>query len=356
MAAFISIQPSDFFQTVLWAGNDTARTITGVGFEDDFFWVKNRTGDGYNGCIYQSVDGPGSNKENIVDTNAALGGGNSATYGYVSAFTADGFSLGEGSTNDDYVNKTTHNYVGWNWAAGTTSVPSGGTITPSACSLNVSAGIGIYKFAGNSTAGANIAHGLGAIPSAIIVKRIDTTGDWTCYHKNMGNTKILVLNTASASATNDAWDDTTPTDTLFYLGDATNTNHNTGTYIAYVFAPVKGYSSFGLHRGHSSNVDGSYIHTGFRPNMVIIKNIDGGDVWVQQNVKCSPFNPVTKYLIPDSNADEDDDSTMAIDFLSNGFKIRGANNAINYLTQNYVHWAWAEFPMVSSNGDAGVAR
>ena len=32
-----------YMNNVLWTGNNTARTITGVNFQPDFTWIKSRT-------------------------------------------------------------------------------------------------------------------------------------------------------------------------------------------------------------------------------------------------------------------------------------------------------------------------
>ena len=42
MAAYISFQPSDFFNTILYTGNNTTQSITGVGFQPDFTWIKSQ--------------------------------------------------------------------------------------------------------------------------------------------------------------------------------------------------------------------------------------------------------------------------------------------------------------------------
>ena len=43
MAAYISFQPSDHFNTTIWTGNSTDdRAITGVGFQPDMLWLKAR--------------------------------------------------------------------------------------------------------------------------------------------------------------------------------------------------------------------------------------------------------------------------------------------------------------------------
>ena len=41
--AYISFQPSDFFNTVLYTGNGGTQNITGVGHKPDFNWIKCRS-------------------------------------------------------------------------------------------------------------------------------------------------------------------------------------------------------------------------------------------------------------------------------------------------------------------------
>ena len=346
MAAVPTIQPTDHYATTTYTGTGSTLVITGIGFEPNFLWTKTKPGAAGNNQ-WDTVRGI---YERIKSEDPA------GEYSEVSSLTAwgsDGYTFGtDGSTNVSGAA-----FFAAQWHAPTTGTDlSAGTITPSASSINVAAGFGIYKYNGNSTAGASVAHGLGRTPTAWIVKRIDASGDWTLYHKNIGNTEIVVLNSASASATNDAWADTSPTSTLFYLGDATNTNHSSGEYIAYVWAPIQGFSNFGSHQGHSSNVDGAYVYTGFKPSLVIYKNADGGDIWISQNKISSPYNVVDKYLVPSATTSETTSSTIDVDFLSNGFKIRASNNALNYTTQKILHWAWAESPFVSSTGVPGNAR
>ena len=166
-------------------------------------------------------------------------------------------------------------YVGWNWKAGTTSGLSGGTITPSAYSINTTSGFGIYKYTGNGYAGANIAHGLGKVPKMIIVKRTDSTPNWQIYHEGMGNGKWLEFTTGAAQTNTNRWNDTSPTSTLFYLGTDTDVNGNGNAYIAYVFCDVTGYSKMGSYEGNG-DANGTFVYTGFRPEFIMVKRWSGG--------------------------------------------------------------------------------
>ena len=89
---------------------------------------------------------------------------------------------------------------------------------------------------------------------------------------------------------------------------------------------------------------------------MIIKNNEGGDIWISQNIEGNTYNPCTTYFQPSGTSGGVTAATYAIDFCSNGFKIRSTINGLNYTNQTFNYWAWAEFPMVSSNDIPGVAR
>jgi len=357
MAEFIAIQPRDFFNTLLYTGAGGTQAVTGVGFAPDLTVIKD-TDSTWQWVNWDTMNGAGDNTELSWNATNPIGGPDAYNYGQLSVFGTDGFTVAPGGGGGvQFVNTSSNVYSSYNWKAATTGTDlSAGTITPSSSTISVAGGFGMYEYTGTG-ANANIAHGLGKTPAAMIIKQVNTARDWACYHKNIGNTKYVKLNSDSASATGSTyWNDTSPTDTLFYVGDGAEVNQSEGTYMAYVFAPIKGYSSFGSHQGHAGNVDGAYVYTGFRPNFIMFKNADGGDIWVAENIKSGPINPVTQYLVPSGTTAETDSATMAVDFLSNGFKIRATNNALNYTTQKILHWAWAEFPMVSSNDIPGLAR
>ena len=346
MAEYISFQPSDFFNTVLWTGTGVSNAITDVGFQPDFVWGKKRNAAYFPG-LFDSVRG--ATKYLQSDVNAA----EVTNAESLKTFDVNGFTAGTiGVLNEDAAT-----YVGWNWKAGTTSGLSGGTITPSSYSFSTTNGFGIYKYTGNSTSGATIAHGLGATPKFIIIKRTDTTGAWMVYHQGMGNTKYMSLDTDIAEATSaSAWNDTSPTSTLFSLGDGSNVNNSSGTYVAYVFAPIKGYSKFGTYTGNGNN-DGPFLYTGFRPNFVMIKRLSGGDNgWAMWDVKRNTYNPADNNLQAQWNNGENYVDAGDIDIVSNGFKIVVTDNDTNVDGYPYIYMAFSEFPIVSSNDIPGVAR
>ena len=344
MAEYISFQPSDYFNSVLYTGTGAVQTISGVGFEPDLTWCKDRT-NSYDQVWFDQVRG--ATERLTSNTNTA----ESTQVNDLTAWNSDGFVVGSGSN----INNNTNLFVGWNWKAGTTTGLSGGTITPTSYSINTTSGFGVYKYTGTGSAG-TIAHGLGVAPEMVIVKKYNTTGDWYVYHKDMpsGNGYHLRLNADSAQASGTEWNSTNPTSTVFSLGANSNVNASAATFIAYVFAPKKGYSKFQEYWGNGQTSDGTFVYTGFRPAFILIKRSALTGNWQIFDDKRLGYNGGNSYLSPNDDAVEN--TGGQIDIVSNGFKMRNNGTYTNGSGDTYIYAAFAEFPIVSSNNIPTVAR
>ena len=332
--------PAQYFNTVLYAGNDTAigsggQTITGIGFEPNWVWVKRRNVDTAHHAIYDSVRGATkqlSSSQNNAESTQSEG---------LTAFGSDGFTVG----NLGRVNEADgRNYASWNWkAGGSASSDSNGDIT-SSVSASTTAGFSIVAYTGNGGT-ATVGHGLGAVPKMIIVKRRSETSNWDIYNSNLGNNKSIFLNATDASFTDNTWNSTTPTSSVFTVGN-NNVNGNTVTHIAYCFAEKKGYSKFGSYTGNG-NADGTFVYTGFRPAFVMRKRTDSANNWGMNDNKRNTFNITEELLLANSNNAASDGT--GIDMLSNGFKMRSNSSLHNASGGTYIYMAFAESPFVNSN-------
>ena len=346
--AYSTINKStDFFNTVLYTGNDqNSRAVTGVGFQPDWAWLKNRSLT-YSHQTFDAVRGATdgalyTDLTNAVDTSYPI-----------SSFDSDGITLR--ATSHVSQNGNNDNFVLWNWKAGTTSGLSGGTITPSAYSINTTAGFGIYKYSGNGYAGATIAHGLGAKPHLILVKILNTTDNWCCYHKSLGATKRFELNNSTTPTTSTTlWNDTEPTSTVFSLGTNGQVNGSGNTYIAYVFTEKVGYSKFGSYTGNGST-DGTFIYTGFKPKFIYLRNISNGNRGLLFDNKRIGYNPNNYSLGADVNLAEESSAWTLIDTYSNGFKCRSTDGSQNASNNNYIYMAFGQ-SLVGSNNIPATAR
>ena len=345
MAEYISFQPSDFFNTKLYTGTGSSNAITGVGFQPDATWIKGRNTT-YNHVFTDAVRGV---TEEIYPNTTGAEVTNAQG---LTAFGSDGFTVG----TDAGYNGNTNTYVAWNWKGGTTSgIATNGstTITPSAYSFSQTAGCSIIKYTGNGTAGAKLAHGLGAKPDFIIIKGLDATTDWDVYHSSLGATKWLELNAdGSVSTSTNRWNDTEPDSVNITLGDSTHVN-DSSDFVAYCFSAKRGYSKFSSYAANG-NADGAFIYTGFRPAFILLKDT-ATNAWYLMDSKRDGYNAENKGLIPSQTSVEQAGS-YGVDFLSNGFKCRTTDGWTNGSGLTYLYAAFAEFPLVSSNDIPTVAR
>jgi hypothetical protein len=332
---------SEYFNTKLYTGTGATNAITGVGFQPDLIWSKNR-GAVSNHFLVDVIRGT-EEELRTNSTNHSAGDG-----ALMDSIDSDGFTLSTSAS----MNTSSANYVAWNWLAGNgTSSNTDGSIT-STVSANTTSGMSIIQYSGNGSAGATIGHGLGVAPKCVIIKRTDTTSNWIFGTGARGFDKFLYLNLTDAETDNaGTFNDTAPSSSVITLGSWNDVNNASGTYIAYVFAEKKGFSKFGSYTGNG-NADGPMIFTGFKPAMVIYKRSDGVEGWMIQDNRRPGYNPMGGNLFPNNTNAESTDARF--DFLSNGFKARSGNQNTNAST--HIYMAFAEEPLVGTNNIPATAR
>jgi len=346
MAAYISFQPSDYFTSQIYTGDGGSQALTGFGFQPDLSMLKNRTDGSTSLPAVNSV--VGNTKYNYTDSAATLG-----TITYLD-FDSDGITV----ENTAISNASGKNYASWHWLGGTTTgIATNGstTITPSAYSFNQTSGTSILQYTGTGVSGEKVAHGLGAVPQLIITKNHDAADAWSVFNEVYGSTKAIELNNSAGLLTASGyWNDTDPDSVNFTVGNSGGVNGNTYDYTAYCFAEKKGFSKFGKYIGND-NANGTFVYTGFRPSMLVIK-LSTGDGWFIYDTKRMTYNYERKTVkFNDPYQEQTGTTNENLDILSNGFKLRyntgGTNDAADYM-----FWAFAEFPLVSSNDVPGLAR
>ena len=343
-------KPSDYFNTVLYTGTGSARTISGVGFQPDWVWVKDRTTTNYH-YLYDSVRG---NNLNFFsnDTSAEVNVTTGQNGGGIGSQASDGFNIVAGNVNTNNVNTNTNLYASWNWlASNTTASNTDGSIT-STVSANTTSGFSIVSYTGTGS-NATVGHGLGVAPKMIIVKGRSYVDNWAVFHSSLGGGKKLKLNTTGAEITNSTpWNNTSPTSSVFSVGTDGETNNSGSTMIAYCFAEKQGYSKFGSYTGNG-NADGPMIVTGMKPAWVMVKETNNTNSWRILDNKRDTFNVMTKPLYANlSNAENGNDD---VSFLSNGFKFN--TNTVDWNeAQDYIYMAFASNPFVTSTGVPATAR
>ena len=348
-------KPSDYFNTALWTGNGSTTNITSLDFQPDFTWIKGRS-DAIAHVVFDSVRGAGGNKELTPNETYAEGGNSTISYGFLSSFNSDGFTVRNGTSSPnqaDYTNKNSSTYASWNWkAGGSASSNSNGSIT-SSISASSNSGFSIVSYSGTSSNG-TIGHGLDSAPKMVIVKALASGRDWMTYHKSVGATKYLFLNATDASASSSGiWNDTDPTSTVVHLGSSNSVNGNGINYIAYCFADTS-MSKMGSYSSNS-NADGPFVYLGFKPAFLIVKCTTAAEGWAIMDSTREPTNDVSFATLSANTSGSE--GSLVIDFLSNGFKPRQVSGQINKSgSHSYIFMAFASNPLVTSTGVPATAR
>jgi hypothetical protein len=323
----------------LYTGTGSSQAITGLGFQPDWTWIKERNAAADHG-LYDAVRGV----QNQLESNTTTAETAEATG--LTAFGSNGFTVGALAQ----LNTSGDTYVAWNWKANGTGVSNtDGTIT-STVSANTSAGFSVVTYTGTG-ANATVGHGLGVAPKMVIIKKRSNTAPWPVYHASLGNTGSLRLNSTIAFFTDSTfWNNTTPSSTVFTVGTEGDVNSSGDTFVAYCFSAVQGYSAMGSYTGNGSS-DGPFVHLGFRPRYVLIKRTDGGTAnWYVLDSARSTFNLSTNMLFPNLSAAEATTAEDNQDFLSNGFKVRTSNQESNINGGTYIYMAFCESPFKYSLG------
>ena len=320
---------SEYFHTQPYTGNGSSglaitNDANAGDFEPDLLILAPRS-NGDNKVWFDDVRGTTKR----IKSNSADAGDTDSTAQLT--FESDGFDL---DTTDVNFNGSGRTYVTWQWKKGATP------------------GFDIVEYTGNKT-NRTISHSLGVAPEWIVIKDYSNTESWVVGHNSIGWTKNLFLNLTNAQQTSSSiWQDTAPTSSVFSIGTSDGVN-KVGSHIAYLWAPVAGFSKFGSYTGNG-NVDGPFVATEFRPAFVMLKRADSADNWVIVDSARNPFNVANLRQLMDTN--NADITSTTHDFLSNGFKLRASDGGVNASGGTFVYMAFAENPFGGDGIAAVTAR
>ena len=336
--------PTKHFNSILYTGDGSARSITGMGFQPDLLVVKKRNAN-YNWQDFDSVRGATGGLMESMHWNNTDQEGTDA--GSVSTLDSDGFSIAGSYAG---VNANTDTYVAYGWkAGGAASANTDGSIT-SQVSANTSAGFSIVSYTGTQ-ANATVGHGLSQAPEFMIIKGRDDSDQWSVYHRDIGYTKLAYLNLSNAesSASSTFWQDTHPGASVFTIGSDTQLNKSANPYIAYCFHAVDDYQKIGNFIGNN-NADGMFVYLGFKPALVIAKAVAEAYNWTLFDAKRPGYNVTNIQQQPNDNGSETNigANRLKVDLLANGFKCRSSYSELNSSTQ-YMYYAVAESPFKTNN-------
>ena len=324
------VNPNTLFQALAYTGNaNNSRAIT-TNFDPDIMWFK-RTDGSKAWNSYSKIQGIGSTS-NYLDfsrTDELEPVTNASTKGLLATAST---SMTVGAL--DYINGDGLAYISYLFNAGGSAATNNDGNLESTIYANAAAGISHGSYTGTA-ATKTVGHGLGVIPDFIIVKRAAGAAAWAVYYGD--NTDALAMNTDGATADANFWADTTPSSSVFTVGN----NSTTGAaalYVFWAFANTAGFVKAGFYSG-TGRVDGGYCHVGFKPSFIMVKNLASGTDWIIFDDKRDPDNGADNVLYTNSAAGEVDGSTFDIDILANGWKVRTTNAELNADTADMMYLA-----------------
>ena len=343
---------SQYFNTVLYTGNGTAigsggNAITGVGFQPDLVWIKDR--DISSGHILtDSVRGATNDLRSHLTAAENTGGTE-----FLASFDADGFTVGSNAN----VNTNTDDIVAWCWKAGGAAVSNTDYAVTSSVSANDTNGFAIVSFTAdgvNNKVGTGFSNDGNPLAMAIGKNR-SSAEDWFVSHSSAGNglnfAYHMHLNATAATSGSGPYmfgtQSSSLTDRLTVAGTAQT---STDDFIVYLWKQIEGFSKFGSYTGNGS-ADGPFVYTGFRPAFILIKSTNNVANWLLFDTKRDTYNVSGKFLIP--NLANAEGSGSIFDILSNGFKFRAVSSSYNGSGGEYIYAAFAEHPF---QGDDGVTQ
>jgi hypothetical protein len=282
---------------------------------------------------------------------------------YYDSIDADGFTI-PGAVGINASGSTHHAYgfnmgnpVTVNNIAGAGAVPTAGSVVIDGVNkttsqgnsaikrqlVNTSMGVSITRFTGTG-ADMTIDHNLGVKPDLVIHKSLDISGSWTYIFDVYDGTNDYFTTgqnggESAITATGGGYS-TVADSTSFYLGNQTLNED----YVAIAIASTPGFCRVGRYDGNNS-VDGPFIHTGFRPAMVMVKLLEGGansPIRVRDNL----FQPLNRANLPVLDFNRHHPALVGSNrdmyFHSNGFKLKVASTTSNANTNAYIYIAFAD--------------
>lgn len=257
---------SSVFSTWLYRGTNASQTIpTGVDLATDggMIFIKNRDANAES-AVFDTENGV----NRYASTVSVLPFQNIG--GSLTQFGSNGFSISS-STIDGLINNANVAYASWSFKRHEKFFD-------------------VVEYTGDGNSSQQIPHNLGSVPGAIIIKKtagaISGNGPWIFYHKQIGPTQYMQIQTVDNPITDSTvFNNTAPTSTHFTVGSTNDVNGTNNTYIAYIFADNNGDGIFGPNADQDIIKCGSFggsggsqtVNLGWEPQFVLMKIYSGTD-------------------------------------------------------------------------------
>jgi hypothetical protein len=195
-------------------------------------------------------------------------------------------------------------------------------------------------YTGNGATGRAVNHNLGVTPELVIVKIRDLAGlGWYVWGAPLGTTNALALNETTAPPVYGGFQDGSMTATTFNVAGI-NTNRNTSTFVAYLFATCPGVSKVGSYTGTGAT---QLVACGFAAGarFVLIKATSTTGNWFVWDSARGIVSGNDPYLLLNS-ATAEVTNTDWVDTATTGFELSNAGgNLVNSNGVSYIFLAIA---------------
>jgi hypothetical protein len=212
----------------------------------------------------------------------------------------------------------------------------------------------IVTWTGDGTNYRQIPHNLGSTPGFIITKQVGTVSNWWCYHRALGDSTGLQLESDAPANTTLGTYPWNVTSTTFQVSSSyIGTNTNGVTYVAYVYAHNAG--GFGLSGTDNIISCGSYVGNGstngptvtlgYEPQWLLIKDTTSTkDWWIVDTTRGMPVD-AADWRIRANTTDPDNNGDPFFAPTATGFKLESASPNSNASGNTFIYVAIRRGPM-----------
>ena len=342
----------NLFSCFTYTGTGSTLTINnGIDFSGSggLLWIKNRENVGGYAQDHSLID---TERGHTVALKSNSTSGNTTqeyALGTNGSFNSNGFT--QASTNNQ-VNASGTPYISWSFRKQPKFFD-------------------VVTYTGNGSAGRTVSHSLGSVPGMIIIKKTNAAKDWAVYHRGKGKAFYGLLNTTAAfvdDAGDARWHDTDPTATEFTLGNDSEVNANSDTYVAYLFAHNDGDGGFGSTGDQdiikcgsytgTGDTDGPSIDLGFEPQFVMVKNASTSSDWMVvdsiRGITTRSGAGTGDDRILNWNTTGAESASGGLDLNPDGFKLNGGLTASNGNGNTHIYMAIRRGPMQTPTAATSV--